>query len=312
LPHPKFTALEKYWDLYPPEEVDLPSVSDEDLENLHDVYKGLRYFKQLTVPVPEERIRRARAAYYGMITELYEYVGWLLDALRRTGQLDNTLVVYTSDHGETLGAHGRWSKNNMYEDSVHVPMLMAGPGLPPGIAVDTPVGHVDMAATMLEMAGAERPSTLRGVSLLPAINGNGGDLPEHAYSECHCSGNLTGTFMIRSGDWKYVHFTWYDGLLFNLADDPDELTNRFDDPEASDVLKDLQRVLHDQVNPEDVTRRAFDTQARKLSEIIAGKTETELVRVLEGRLGPGQGRGSPGYVADGLGPPSAPADERVV
>jgi choline-sulfatase len=225
-----------------------------------------------------------------MITELDEYVGWLLDALGRTGQIDNTLVVYTSDHGETLGAHGLWSKNNMYEDSVHVPMLMAGAGLPSGAAIDSPVGHVDMVATMLEMAGVEQPPSLRGVSLLPLISGGEVDRPEFAYSECHCSGLLTGTFMIRKGDWKYVHFTWYDGLLFNLADDPDELVDRFNDPGASGVLKELQAILHDQVDPEGVTRRAFDAQARKLSEIVDGKTESELVGVLEGRLGPGQAK----------------------
>ena len=126
--------------------------------------------------------------------------------------------------------------------------------------------------------------------MLPLVSGDGGDHPGFAYSECHCSGNLTGTFMVRRGDWKYVHFTWYDGLLFNLADDPDELVNRFDDPGASDVLKELKRILNHQVDTEEVTRRAFDTQARKLNDIVTGKTEGELARVLEGRLGPGQAR----------------------
>ena len=288
LPHPKFVALEKYYGLYQTDQVDMPP--HHDTAELHQVYQGLRYFKQLADPVPEERVRRARAAYYGMITELDEYVGWLLDALSRTGQLDDTVVVYTSDHGETLGAHGLWSKNNMYEDSVHVPMLMAGPGLPSGAVVDTPVGHVDMVASMLDMAGAERPPSLRGTSLLPLIDGEGSAGPGFVYSECHCSGNLTGTFMVRRGDWKYVHFSWYDGLLFNLADDPDELVNRFDDPDASVVLQQMQGLLYDQVDPEEVTRRAFDAQARKLSEIADGKTEDELVQVLESRLGPGQAR----------------------
>ena len=290
LPHPKFVALEKYYDLYPPEQLDVPSVTDEELDDLHEVYKGQRYFKQQAARVSDERVRRTRAAYFGMITELDEYVGWLLDALQRTGQTDNTLVVYTSDHGETLGAHGLWLKNNMYEDSVHVPMLMAGPGLPSGVAVDTPVGHVDMVATMLELAGADRPSALRGTSLLPLINRDGEDVPEFAYSECHCAGNLTGTFMVRKGDWKYIHLTWYDGLLFNLVDDSDELVNRFDDPEASGVLNELQRLLHDQVDLEEVTLRAFDAQARKLKAIVESKTEAELVQVLESRLGPSQAR----------------------
>ncbi len=287
LPHPKFVALEKYYDLYQADQVDMPP--DHDMAELHQVYQGLRYFKQLADPVPEERVRRARVAYYGMITELDEYVGWLMDALQRTGQIDDTVVVYTSDHGETLGAHGLWSKNNMYEDSVHVPMLMAGPGLPSGAVVDTPVGHVDMVATMLEMAGAERPASLRGTSLLPLIDGDAGG-PELVYSECHCSGNLTGTFMVRRGDWKYVHFSWYDGLLFNLTDDPDELVNRYDDPDASGVLEEMQTLLYDQVDPEEVTRGAFDAQARKLDEITEGKSEEELAEVLESRLGSGQAR----------------------
>jgi len=290
LPHPKFVALEKYFELYPEEQMDLPSVTDEELDNLHDVYKGQRYFKQQAVRTPVDRLLRIRAAYYAMITELDEYVGWLIDALNRTDQLDNTLVVYTSDHGEMLGSHGLWHKNVMYEDSVHVPMLMAGPGLPSGITVDAAVGHVDMVATMLEVAGAERPSNLRGTSLLSLMSGNGGDSTRFAYSECHCSGNLTGTFMVRRGDWKYIHFAWYDGLLFNLADDPGELVNRFHDPAASGALDELQQVLRSQIDPEEVTRRGFDAQARKLSEIVEGKTEDEVAQILEGRLGPGQAR----------------------
>ena len=289
-PHPAFVALRQYYDLYPPDEIDLPDVPQEDLENLHLVFQALRHFKRIATPIPEERIRRARAGYYGMITELDEYIGWLWDALERTGQLDNTVFIYTSDHGEALGEHGLWYKNNLYENAAHIPMVMSGPGLPKNRSVDTPVGHVDLVATLLDTGGVERPSELRGHSLLPLVEGKPGGHPGFAYSESHSEGNCTGSFMIRKGDWKYLHFTWYDDLLFNLAEDPGEFHNRIDDPDAQGVLAELRDILNSQVDPETITRRAFDAQDRVLRGIAEGKTEEELAGVLEGRLGPGLAR----------------------
>src|SRR5574340_1081191 len=120
-------------------------------------------YKGMQVPIPQERVRRARAAYFGMISEVDEYVGWVMDEVERAGEMNNTLFIYTSDHGEMMGDHGLWLKNVLLENAARVPLIMAGPGLPKGRVVDTAVSHVDMVATMLDIARATpRDAKLRG------------------------------------------------------------------------------------------------------------------------------------------------------
>jgi len=289
-PHPRFVALKQYYEMYPAYNMDLPNIPPNHLENLHPVFQELRRFKRIATPIPEDRIRRARAGYYGMITELDEYIGLLWDELERSGELKNTLFIYTSDHGESLGEHGLWYKNNLYDVAARVPLVMAGAGLPKGKVIDTPVAHVDVVATMLEMARSDAAEKLRGHSLLPMITGKQGNHPGFAYSECHSEGNATGSFMIRKGDWKYIHFTYYDDLLFNLADDPGEFNNLINKPEVADIQAELQQILHSLVDPEEVTLRAFQTQEKMLKEMAEQLTEEELFEKFRGRLGNGQAR----------------------
>lgn len=94
-PHPKFVALEEYYRMYPEYSMDMPNIPPRHLEELHLVFQELRHFKRIATPIPEDRIRRARAAYYGMITELDEYIGIIWDELERSGELENTLFIYT-------------------------------------------------------------------------------------------------------------------------------------------------------------------------------------------------------------------------
>ena len=290
LPHPRFLAPKEYYEMYPVDEVDMPVIPPGYLENQHLMFQELRHFKRIATPIPEDRIRRARAAYYGMVSELDQYVGWIWDELKRTGQLDNTVFVYTSDHGESLGEHGLWYKNNLYDNAANIPLVMAGAGLPKGEVVNTPVAHVDLAYTLLELAGAQVPSSLRGHSLLPLMNGEAGQHPGFAYSESHSEGNCTGSFMIRRGDWKYIHFTWYSDLLFNVAEDPGEFNNLMDDPGAARIRDELRDILHSQVDPEEVTRRGFRVQRRVLQSMTDRMTEDELFETFKSRLGPGLAR----------------------
>ena len=288
-PHPRFEAPEKYWSLYPPEHVPLPNLPPGHLDRLHPVFQVLRDFSMISTPVAEERIRRARTAYYGMVTELDEHLGSIIDELERKGALRNTLLVYTSDHGEMLGEHGLWLKRSLLEGAARVPLIMAGAGLPAGKVIDTPVSHVDLAATLLDLAGAERPAAQRGTSLLPLIAGDAKAGPRYVYSECHNEGNSTGSFMIRKSEWKYIYFSFYgSNLLFNLRDDPSELNNLAGRSETVSIEREMHDALTSLVDPDGVTLRAFEKQDQFLTRLVRDNDAESFYQTLGGRLGQGQ------------------------
>jgi len=289
LPHPPFEAPAGYWKLYPPDQMRLPNIPPGYLETLHPVFQVLRDFSLISTPIPEDRIRRARTAYYGMITELDGYVGSLLDELQRTGTLKDTVLVYTSDHGESLGEHGIWLKRNLLEGAARVPLIMAGSGLPSGRVIDVPVSHVDLTATILDISGVSRPAGLRGTSLAPLIHGDTNAGPPFVYAECHTEGNCTGSFMIRRGDWKHIYFSYYpERLLFNLAEDPGELNNLAGKPETASIQEEMHVLLKSAVDPNAVTARAFEKQEQILLRLVRDNKPDDFYQTLTGRLGPGQ------------------------
>ena len=286
MPHPNWVAQKKYERIYPPEKMPLPLIPPGYLETRHTAFQVLANFKNIATPIPVERIRRARAAYFGMISELDEYLGRLLDAL----DLASTLVIYTSDHGEMLGENGLWLKNVLLEGAARVPLIMAGAGLPRGQAIETPVSHVDMVATILDVAGVTAPRGLRGSSLIPLAHGKPGAHPGYAFSESHSEGNCTGSFMIRKADWKYIYFTGDSPLLFNLKDDPGEFRNLAGQSEAAAIQPELHRHLTSLLEPDVVTERAFAEQERRLTKMIGKLTAEQFYNELVGRLGPAQTR----------------------
>jgi choline-sulfatase len=289
-PHPSFVALKKYWDMYPSYSIDMPNIPPGHLEDLHLAFQEIRRFKRVATPITDEKIRKARAGYYGLISELDANVGMVYDELKKSGELENTLFIYTSDHGESLGEHGLWFKNNLYDVAARIPLLMAGAGLPKNKRVDTPVSHVDMVATILDVVKHDARKNMRGASLLPLIDGKKGDHPGYAFSEVHSEGNCTGSFMIRKGDWKLIHFTWYDDVLFNVKNDPGEFNNLIDDPESLEIKEDLNSILNSQLGPEKVTVAAFKAQDEFLANLVAENTEDELFEMFKGRLGKGLAR----------------------
>ncbi len=289
MPHPKFAAPKKYLDLYPPEKVPLPNIPLGYLNNLHLVFQIQRNFSLFAAPIPGERVRRARSAYYGMITELDDYLGSVIDALEQRGTLENTIFIYTSDHGAILGEHGLWLKRALFEGAARVPMIIAGAGLPAGKVIDEPVSHVDLIATLLDLGGTERPQELRGKSLLPLIAGDTSAAPPYVYSECHTEGNCTGYFMIRKGDWKYLYFSYYgQNQLFNLREDPGELNNLAGKPESTSIENELYAALASFVEPDVVTLRAFQKQENVLVGMLQDHDAQGFYELLAGRLGQGQ------------------------
>jgi len=290
LPHPPFVAHERYRDLTAARDIPLPDLSPGHLENMHLAFRLMRNFYLLPDSIPENDIRSARAAYFALLKELDDYLGQLLDELNARTTAQDTLIVYTSDHGEMLGEHGLWFKNVLLEDSVRVPLVLSGAGLPHGKKIDVPVSHADLAATLLALAGIERPTGMRGHSLLPLIHGSAGDHPGYAYSESHSEGNCTGSFMIRKGPWKYIYFSWYDPLLFNVKEDRGEHHNLAGKPEFASVEREIHEILTTLVNPDEVTERAFEAQESLLRKTAAGKGPEKMYDALVSRLGRGQAR----------------------
>ena len=152
-------------------------------------------------------LRKVIAAYYGMISYLDDNIGKLLSALEASGLSENTRVLYTSDHGESMGQKGMFSKCNMYEESVGVPLIMAGPGIPSGKEVAPPVQLLDVFPTILETTGVDivdEDQELPGTSLVQLAEG---DEPDRViFSEQHSAGAKSAVYLLRHGDWKYVRY----------------------------------------------------------------------------------------------------------
>lgn len=210
-------------------------------------------------PVTEQHLREATAVYYGMISFMDHWIDRTLDALERTGQLDNTLVVFTSDHGHFLGQHGLIAKGPFhYEDVIRVPFIAAMPGrLPAGRTSSQLQTLVDLAPTFLEVRGQGTPRSMQGVSQLenwadPARPGREGVIIEnhHNGSQVHLRTLVTDRFKLT----VYRGRPW--GELFDLQEDPGELHNRFDDPGFREVREMMFRQMVDQ----DLQREPSPTQ----------------------------------------------------
>ncbi len=284
-PHPEWRIPRKYFEMYPLENLDMPVVPGGWPPDLHPVLAMTNHYNRFDeAPFPEEDIRRARAAYYGMITMLDQWLGTVLNALDKSGQAENTVVVFTSDHGEMLGEHGMWLKGDPYDGAAQVPLIIAGPGIGKG-KVDAPVSHVDLAATILELGGLKPFPGIRGRSVLPLVRGDENPEDRVVYCELNNEGTCTGTFWVRKGPWKFIHFVGRAPLLFNLDDDPGEFVNLAGREKYRGPQKMLESLLRDSVDPEKVSAQAFADQRRRLNEALARLDDPAVYRGFERRLG---------------------------
>ncbi len=182
----------------------------------------------------EERIRTALTAYYGLVSFMDDNVGQILDALDETGQAANTRVIYVSDHGDNMGERELWGKSNMFEEACGIPTIAAGPGIPKGRALETPVTLTDIYPTVLDAVGLGPADDRPGRSLMDLANAD--DAPERvAFSQYHAAGACTGAFMVRKGPWKYIYYAGLAPQLYNLEDDPEELHDLGVNPKYGDV-----------------------------------------------------------------------------
>lgn len=182
------------------------------------------------------------------------------------GLLDNTRIVYTSDHGEAAGHHGILGKANHYEHALGMPLLMAGPGIPQGRVIDQFTSHVDLFPTIVEAMGgaSEEDGSLPGVSLWPAIEGQ--ETTRTAFAEYHAMGSRNSGFALRDGDFKLIYHVGMDNQLFDLAADPKEehdlLAGGAEHPAAAELERKLRNIL----DPEQVDARSKAEQAAHMEK----------------------------------------------
>ena len=219
-------------------------------------------------------VRRAIAGYCGLVSFMDENIGKVLGELERAGLADDTLVIYTSDHGDNLGARGLWGKTVLYEESAGVPMIIAGPGIGQGKTVAEPVSHVDCAVTILRATGAVGLPAARGQSLVDLANGAVPTRP--VICEYHAVGSTAGGFMLRHGPWKYCHYVGMRAQLFNLLEDPEELVDLAAEPAQQHILRECELALRAYLDPEEVDARAKGRQAELLASY--GGREAALAR----------------------------------
>lgn len=266
-PHFPLIVPQEFYDLYPLES--LPEVKLHP-DNGHPRHPWVE--KQNTMMDSEARFEnreerlKAMAAYYGLCSSLDHNVGQILSALEDAGFGDDTTVIYTSDHGDNVGARGLWGKSNLYQESVAVPMIMAGPNTPNGTC-NTPVSLLDVSATVPDHFGL--PFEGDGASLYEIARR--ADTPDRPIlSQYHAAGAVSGAFMLRKGQWKLNYYVGFAPELFDMLNDPEELTDLAGSAAHATTLAEMEAALRDILDPEAVSAQAFSDQAA-LIERLGGR-----------------------------------------
>lgn len=255
-PHHPFTPPGKYWDMYDPAAMELPATFDDPHVDSMPHYKqmiarrGEMLFHNVDGWAPTaDQFRHALAAEYGSISLIDDAVGRVLAALDENGVADNTVIVFTSDHGDMFGDHGVMFKHAMhYDGCLRVPLVIARPGDEPAVS-DSLAGSIDLAQTLLDIAGVEGFHGMQGRSLVPILDAPHVKLRDNVYIEEDQKEDMTGAGVdtrmrtLVSDDGRLTLYRGHEhGELF-AADDPLELRNLFGKPEGRDLQVHMTEAL---------------------------------------------------------------------
>ncbi len=257
-PHPPYDPLPGHLDRYKDKDIPLQPVHKHDMENQPESYKGMRLHNagfdhdsvvHLLEPTESQR-RDQREHYLANVTMIDDKVGEIIGALESAGKLDNTLIFFSSDHGDCLSDHGHSQKWTMYDTVTKVPLIVWAPGkVEAGAKCEAQVQLMDVGPTILEYAGVAIPETFQARSFGPALAGQPFEGRDYVFAEQVRDKNYTeGQYqtMVRTKEWKLVHFLDEPcGQLFDLRSDPDELDNLWHNPEHRDTRDHLLGVIRD-------------------------------------------------------------------
>jgi len=201
--------------------------------------------------ITEEQIRRARAGYWGLVQWVDEQIGLVLSALEQTGQADDFLILYTSDHGEMVGERGLWQKTCFYEESARVPMIVAGPEIKAGRTVNANTSHLDMFPTLVGLAGLPAAKSSYGVDLSPMLRDECEPDPDRIIfgeyfeggQKNDPQGNQVNGIMAKKSSVKWIDYCDGDSELFDLSVDPEESCNLSGSPDYASIQAELSAAI---------------------------------------------------------------------
>ena len=252
-PHTPYVAPKSYFEPYKPEAMPLVEGWEEDQRDIPAA--GLGSHKKEHERLTDDLRQKAIQAYFASITFMDAQVGRVVDKLDALGLADNTIIVFTSDHGYHLGEHGLWQKMSVFEESARVPMIIAGPGVKkPGTVAESPVGLIDLYPTLTGLAGVGAPDNLQGQNLAPMLEdpkwrGRGFALSQVWRRGVKKAGKPTGFngYSIRTERWRYTE--WDGGEkgreLYDHANDSKEQTNLASDPAHAETVAKLSKQLRE-------------------------------------------------------------------
>lgn len=251
-PHTPLVPMRRYYDLYERAKLTLPSRPADDLTHGFEGHL-IRAKERGWYDQSDDQLRRSLAGYYGNISQMDACAGRVQDALRELGLDKNTVVVYTSDHGEMAGAHRMWTKHNMFEQSVAVPLLISMPGrMQARTARRELVEHADLFPTLAELCGHSKPAGIHGRSFAALVQNRPYTRREFAYSEYYFCHNVftrddryvgkPPILMVRTERWKLNYLSWGRSELFDLQKDPGEFRNAIDDSGNAGIVKELTAI----------------------------------------------------------------------
>ena len=268
-PHSPFVTTPYYWDKYRHDDIELPSVPSIPVEQLDEHSRWLHYGHAAEMStITDEHIRNSRHAYYGMISYIDDKVGQIMAALKATGLDEETLVIFTGDHGEMMGERGMWYKQTFFEWSVRVPLIVSQPKTFASGRESKLVSLMDLLPTIVDVASDGHPTEpvdpLDGASMTGLLSGADATWNNEVISEYTGEGVVAPCRMLRRGKYKYMYTHGHPGMLYDLEADPLELDSLAGTVEFASVENELGEAILEGWDPDDINARCLESQRRRI------------------------------------------------
>ncbi len=242
-PHVPFVAPRKYFTPYPHQEMKFPDSVSNDWDDIPE--RGINYVNSIKHQITPEQEQKAIAAYYASVSYMDTQLGKVLNTLKEAGLEQNTIVIFTSDHGFHLGEHKFWMKVSLHEESARIPLIIKVPGKKPAVC-NSFVELLDLYPTLAELAGFQVAEYLQGKSLVKTLED-----PTHQVRNMAFSVSQNGkSFLIRDANWAFIQYDEDVGSgmeLFDMVNDPKQFTNLVNLPEYADIVKEYQMKLKEKI-----------------------------------------------------------------